>query len=42
MKRKKNKSKTYIFIFENNQARNVSDNGPQEKLFAFVDLKHTL
>ena len=34
--------KTYVFILENDQACHVSDNGPQEKLFAFVDLKHTL
>ena len=38
--KKKHKYKTYVFIFENNQACNVSYNGPQEKLFAFVDLKH--
>ena len=40
--KKNTKYKTYVFILENNQACNVSDNGPQEKLFAFVDLKHTL
>ena len=40
--RKKHKYKTYVFILENNQACNVSYNGPQEKLFAFVDLKHKL
>ena len=40
--KKKHKYKTYVFILENNQACNVSDDWPQEKLFALVDLKHTL
>ena len=29
----------YIFVFEDDQSRNISDNGPQQELFTFVDLK---